>query len=130
MKNTIFTMCMVALSTVGFSQETTTTFKYPVTGFEGDTYQRGYRLVARPYSDLALISENNLKLQKAAHTNMVVGFIMTALYPLVTTPDSPMNGLLIGGSAFTMLGGIQLLSVNSKNTKITFALTHPMEMSN
>ena len=119
-------MCMVALSTVGFSQETTTTFKYPVTGLEENSFYQEIGYTSISYNDLASISEKNLKLQNAAHTNMVVGFIMTALYPLVTTPDSPMNGLLIGGSAFTMLGGIQLLTVNAKNTKITFALTHPI----
>jgi hypothetical protein len=150
MKKIIFTMCMVALSTVGKAQ---TTQQYLAPGVDHNPHLKyivipnsagGWSQIQNPSWDenwdgtrkvelktLAHEAEKNIKLQKIAHTFIGVGLSVGALRsgfkPDPTMNNtSTLNGLLAISGVCVMVGSIQLLVVNGRNTKIIFSLTHPL----
>ncbi len=143
-------MCMVALSTVGRTQATQ---QYLTPGIDPNPHSKyivvpnsvgGWQQIQNQMWDenwdgtrkvelktLAHEAEKNIKLQKMAYTFMGVGLsvgvLTRGLKPDPTMDNtSTLNGLLAVSGVCMMVGGIQLLVVNGRNTKIIFSLTHPL----
>ena len=116
-------MCMVALSTISYSQKTTVNYEYPNLG--GDA-PFNYKEVTLNY--LRISSADNLALQKEAYGWIITGTILNAISIVgnIGTGQPILRGFILGGGVCYAMGGIQLATVNARNTKITFALTHPI----